>query len=461
MLPQNEKASKRSCLVLSILIFVVLPLSVVILGLVLWYGRESSAKSRLKARIANITKKGYPVDDASVDTYYKDRTDSANTEAWLAVLNTMRSQDFTESTNGVALLGAGVEASVPILREEEWEEEEDSLAFLEKWKSLHSEVLRLSIDAKPVRFPIVFDSFATLLQQTQEMRQAARLLLLRGRVGLRARDSAVVRDAIDGMLGVSRVNAGEPILVSQLVSIAIDSMALELLKDSLNVDALSEGDLQSLLPKILASINIGKEWEMVIAGERGLALPVFADPTKARALGVPSVPGRTHDALFYVELIDSVLELPTNSLKEFKSKLKDVEGQMTTKAQASLISQFDSILTLQTTPAFSAAGDAFIRRALQHRMAALAIGLRLYEDRHGKLPNSLEELSDPPMDVNSLRLTKDLSFGYRLEGTGAKMWGGSYQDAFTIHLEPPVMVVGEPETTGNEIWLWEFRSTQE
>ena len=457
MQPQNEKASKRSCLVLSILIFVVLPLSVVILGLVLWYGRESSAKSRLKTRIASITKRGYPVDDASVDTYYKDRTDSANTEAWLAVLSTMTSQDFSASTKGVALLGAGMGTEIPILPEDEWEEEEDSLAFLEKWKSLHAEVLRLSIDAKPVRFPIVFDSFRTLLQQTQEMRQAARLLLLRGRVGLRARDSVVVRDAIDGMLGVSRVNAGEPILVSQLVSIAIDSMAIALLKDSLKVDALSEEDLQSLLPKVLATVNLGKEWENAIVGERAIALPVFADPSKARSFGVTSVPGRSRDALFYLDLIQGILELPANDLKEFKVKLQAVEAKMTEQANASWITKFDSILTLQTAPAFAAAADAFIRRALQHRMAALAIGLRLYEDRHGKFPNSLNDLSELPMVVNRLELTKDLSFGYRVNGSNAKLWGGSYQDAFSIPAEPPVMVVGEPDTTLKELWLWEFQ----
>ena len=456
MLPQNEKASKRSCLVLSILIFVVLPFSLITLLLLLWYGRESSGRSQLKARIASLAKQGYPVDDASIDTYYKDRTDSANTEAWLAVLNTMTSQDFKASASAVPILGT--EAEVPIPSEEEWNEEEVSLAFLEKWKSLHSEVLRLSIDAKPVRFPIVFDSFGTLLPQTQEMRQAARLLLLRGRVGLRARDSAVVRDAIDGLLGVSRVNAGEPILVSQLVSIAIDGMAIGLLKDSLKVDVFSEADLQSLLPKVMATVNIGKEWEMVVSGERAIALPVFTDPKKkARTVGVTSVPGRSRDALFYLDLIQGVIELPTNNLEEFKTKLKDVEAKMTEKAKANWMTQFDSILTLQITPAFAAAGDAFIRRALQHRMAALAIGLRLYEDRHGKFPNSLKDLTDLPMDVKPLALTKEMSFGFRLEGSNAKLWGGSFQDVFSLPAEPPEIVVGEPDTTMKELWLWEFQ----
>ena len=90
-------------------------------------------------------------------------------------------------------------------------------------------------------------------------------------------------------------------------------------------------------------------------------------------------------------------------------------------------------------------------------MAALAIGLRLYEDRHGKLPNSLNDLSDLPMDLKPLGRTKELSFGYRLEGSNAKMWGGSYQDVFSIPAEPPVIEVGEPDTSMKELWLWEFQ----
>jgi hypothetical protein len=234
-------------------------------------------------------------------------------------------------------------------------------------------------------------------------------------------------------------------------------MAIALLKDSLKVDALNAAELQRLLPKVMAHISIGNEWQRVVAGERALALPVFTDPKKARSVGVPSVPGRSRDALFYLDLTDGVIELSANDLKEFKVKLQAVEANMKQRANAGWIARFDSILTLQTTPAFAAAGDAFIRRALQHRMAALAIGLRLYEDRHGKFPNSLNELSNLPMNLKPLELTKELSFGYRVEGGNAKLWGGSFQDAFSIPAEPPVIAFGEPDTTQKELWLWEFQ----
>jgi hypothetical protein len=37
-----------------------------------------------------------------------------------------------------------------------WNDEAVSLSFLDKWKALHAEVVKLSIDAKPVRFPTKF-----------------------------------------------------------------------------------------------------------------------------------------------------------------------------------------------------------------------------------------------------------------------------------------------------------------
>ena len=458
MLPHNDKAAKRSCLILSILIFVVLPFSLIALGLLLWFGRESFGRSQLKARIASLAMQGYPVDNASVESQYRDRADPKHTNAWLAVLNTISSADFKASTNGVPYIGIDVE--LPVLTSDDWEEEEVSLAFLERWKSLHAEVLRLSIDAKPVRFPIVFKSFATLLPETQNVRQLARLLQLNGRVGLRARDSTKVRDAIDGLLGLSRVNADEPFLVSQLVSMAIDGIAIGLLKDAIQHDALSESDLLDLLPKVLASTTIGKEWQTAIAGERGTALLYFQDPKQAQLLDVKSFPARSRDGLFYIELTQEVAEIPTEDIVEFKTKLADIESKLKAKASESWLSRFDTMLTLQITPAFSAAGDAFIRRALQHRIAALAIGLRLYEDRKGKLPASLNDLAELPMDLKALAPTKDRSFGYRRDGNNAKLWGGTFQDAVHIPTEPPAIVAGEPDNSGKKFWLWEFRAVK-
>lgn len=454
---QNEKASKRSCLFLSIMIFVVLPFSLILLVLLLWFGRESSGKRRLAARKANIVKQGLPIDDASLDKYYRDRTDPKNAAAWKSVFATMASEDFKSSLKGVAILSESSEQ--PIVPDHEWTEEADSIAFLKKWKTLHAEAVQLSIDAKPVQFPTVFDSFNTMLNEIQELRQVARLLELQGRVGLRARDSAIVRENIDASLGLSKVPSGSPTLVSQLVSIAIDGIGIGLLKDSLEYDVLNEADLKILLPKVQLDINLGDEWRMTIAGERAMALPVFSDPTKARAVGLPSLPGRSHDALIYLDLSDEVMDFSTENLKEFKAKLQDMEDKVKGISNGNLISRFDSIMTMQTLPAMGACGEAFCRRALQHRMAALAIGLRLHEDRNASFPTTLEALTEIPLDIKRLMPTPTTSFGYRKDGENVRLWGGSFKDSLTIASEPhPAEIEGEDNLakSNRQLWLWEL-----
>ena len=457
MQTQNEKASKRSCLFMLILVFVVLPFSLVALGLMLWYGRESSGNRLLAARKSSITKQGLPIDDASLDQFFKDRTDPTNAAAWKDIFATMETEDFKTSLNGVAILSGVVEER--IVPDHEWKAESASLAFLEKWKSLHAEVVQLSIDAKPVRFPTVFDSFKTLLTEVQELRQVARLLELQGRVGLRARNSTVVRENVDSMLGLSQVPTGYPILVSQLVVIAIDGIAMGLLKDAIEYDVLNEADLQLLLPKVLVAVYLSEDWRATIAGERGIALPIFTDPKKARALGVSSFPSRSRDALLYLNLSDKVMEIPIENLAELKAKLHDFELEVEKIAKVGLLAQFDSIMTMQTLPSWRAAGDAFIRRALQHRIAAIAMGLRLYEDRHASLPKSLDALSEIPLDFNRLVPTNNTSFGYRKEGGNAKLWGGSYNDPLTIAVEPHAAQTENDDSFAKysrEFWLWEL-----
>ena len=454
---QNEKASRRSCLFLSIMIFVVLPFSLILLLLLLWFGRESSGKRRLADRKANIVKQGLPIDDASLDQYYRDRTDPKNATAWKNVFATMASEDFKSSLKGVAILSESSEQ--PIIPDHEWAEEAESIAFLEKWKTLHAEVVQLSIDAKPVQFPTVFDSFNTMLTEVQELRQVARFLELQGRVGLRAGDSAIVRQNIDALLGLSKVPSGSPTLVSQLVAIALDGIGIGLLKDSLEFDVLSEGDLKILLPKVLLDINVGEEWKSTIAGERALALPVFTNPAKARAAGLPYLPGRSHDALLYLDLTNVVMDIPSDDLKEFKAKLQNMEDKVRAKPNETLLSKFDSILTMQALPAMGACGEAFIRRALQHRIAALAIGLRLHEDRNASFPTTLEALTEIPLDIKRLMPTNTTSFGYRKDGDNAKLWGGSFRDSLTIASEPhPAESEGEDNIakSNRALWLWEL-----
>lgn len=457
MTSRQGNSSKRSCLFLLLLVFVVLPILVLSLGLLLWFGRESSGNSRLKARIATLSKQGYPVDDATAEAFYKDRTDPTNTDAWMEVLATVNGDEFGTSTNGVPILGLTDEP--PHGPNTDWPDEQIARDFLGKWTSLGLSTLRLSMDAQPVRFPIVFDSFNSIdMKRLQGMRNIGRLLNLQGYVASRDGNSAGVRDAVGGLLGLSRVVAGEPMLVSHLVSIAIDGTAIGVLKDAIQFDVLNEEDLQFLLPRVLALSTIGKDWETAFAGERALALPLFGDRKKAKAAGTILVISNSRDAILYIDFIDELLEEPSDDLSAFEVRLKAVQNSLMQKVSANWLARIDSMMTSQTTPVVTSCGSAFIRRALQHRLAALAIGLRLYEKRHGGLPSELMELTHLPFNLEQVSPSKNQSFGYRRAATTAKLWGGNVNDAFAIPPEPPFL---DQDSLGNDpngigFWTWEL-----
>lgn len=453
--PQNRPRSNRGCWWPSVLALLGIPFVIVAFAVLAWIGRESSGRKQLNARVAELRAQNLPVDDASLQRFYEQQTDAEDTQAWLAVINTMTSQEFRDSTSQVPHFDGQALERVP-LPDEAWESESETRAFLQRWRMLHRQISQLAANGKPVRFPIEWDSLNTLLIQTQEMRNAARLLRLDGEVALRDADSQAVRRDIAGLFGTSQVNAGEPVLVSQLVSIAIDGMALQLLKDALEYDVLAPADLRALLPFVMAETQISPGWQNAMIGERAMMLPLFADASRMGS-SVPQIPGRSRDALYYLETIDQALEAPTQDISQYLAKLEEVEAQMTRLAQGNWLVKFDSILTQQLLPALSGAGNAFARKAVLHRLAAVAIGIRLYQREYGRFPSQLDDLAELSLELEALAPPGESSFGYRLDNAGATLWSYNLRTSSSLPSEPPNTEEGQPDAEENALWVWELR----
>jgi hypothetical protein len=382
------------------------------------------------------------------------------------VLGELTGEAFAKSTHGIPLFDANAAEELVVPSPGiTWTEEQATRDFLAKWSELHSSVSRLSLKqlepaSKPVRFLTEFDSINTLLPQTQNMRSAARLLMLNGQVAIYDRNSAKTKLHIEALIGCSRTISGEPILVSQLVHIAIDSMGISLLRTAIEHDVLDEKDLVGLLPRILDGINIKPQWKLAMQGERAMMLPLFQHPELATDLkGVRWLPGRSVDTLHYVDFIDQILAVPDSDFDQFKTGLDKVEQDLKRKLGGSLFQKFDTILTGMMTPAVSAAGSAFIRDAVQRRMAALCIGIRVFEKRNGRMPTSLDDLKS--LELGELRLEPasllppgGKPFGYRVEENKAVFWGFELSQASDTPSEPPPTADGVPNADINKRWIW-------
>ncbi len=450
---QNPKNS-RGCMLYGCLLIVGLPLLLVVLIVLLVVGREASGKRQLQDKIAALKAAGMPFDSDSLQQYYQQQTDPQHTQRWLSALKTLSSQELQQSALGVPQFDGKVQSDVP-LPDQVWDEPTETATrkFLEQWRNLHQEIYELSLHTKPVRFPINFDGMDTTLTHVQEMRQAARLLNLKGKVALRDNDSAEVGRAIEGMLGMTHVLTADAFIVSQLVVIAIDGISLNLLKDGLHSDVLQPAELRKFLPSVLAQIEIGDTWRTGMIGERAFALPTFNNTVQV--VGA-TIPGRSRDALLYLEFSQRAIELPTENLDEFRAAAQRLEYDLQQGIRSSLLRQLDSIMTSALIPAYSATADAHVRRAVQHRLAAIAIGLRLFEQQHGQFPASLAELSQLELGLEQLGPAVGKSFGYRVDSRGmAQVWSHNQREPGDA-IPPQPYDTSDPESN-NAMWVWELK----
>jgi hypothetical protein len=119
-------------------------------------------------------------------------------------------------------------------------------------------------------------SFEMLLPEMQSLRNAARLLVLEAR---REAADGNTEDALRDVARIQRIGrhaASEPILISNLVGIAIDTMALETLAQVL--PTLRKSDLATLdAPEIRDLVTTPPAMASHFYGEEAFGLSVFAD----------------------------------------------------------------------------------------------------------------------------------------------------------------------------------------
>jgi hypothetical protein len=154
--------------------------------------------------------------------------------------------------------------------------------------------------------------------------------------------------------------------------------------------------------------------------------------------------------------MDRALAAPADDIDEFRRQLADHDAKMSQLAQSDWLTRFDTLLTQTMGLALARAGDAFVRKAVQRRMAALAIGMRLYEDRHGCFPQKLDELAEIPLDVTQLVPPGDRPFGYRVVDGEAVLWGFDLNAASAVPAEPPTADDETVDAESRSFWMWEL-----
>ncbi|GAB5406917.1 MAG: hypothetical protein Aurels2KO_51480 [Aureliella sp.] len=456
----------RGCLTWFLILIFGLPLAIIAIAVLLFGWRDMAAQRQLEERVAKLQSQGLPVDYDSAAVYHAELTSEESVGEWLEVLALVDGEELIADSKGIPIIGIGPEPPYP-KHGEPWSEEAAVREFLDKYDSLHNRIMRLSLKSQPVRFPIEWEGVGTLLPDTQRMRAAARLLNLRGQLALYDRDPAAVRRSVDALVGCAVVLEGEPSLVSQFVSIAIGQTAMSVLKDGVQQDVFRPDDLRYLIERLSPLTNLREHWRVGLNGERAMMLPIYREPSSLESYGpgegfATRLPFRGRDANAYLDIIEQALDADTTSLDAFSRDVQAIEEKVETDLTSdSILQQLDHALTAMLTPALGQAGRALVGKATDHRIAVIAMAIRLYENEQGAFPNSLSELESVGVSASDFMPPGGQPFGYDLVDGKAYLWGFNHQlGESSVPTTRPVVTDGEAHAEAKRLAIWELTPHQ-
>lgn len=443
---------------------VCLGLAVLLCGgpLTWWAARRSAASADVADRREEIRARGLPIDDASMEAFRVQTMGHEKSERWMNVLVEIQSQAFENSCRGVPVVGI-TEEDADYVYGQPYRFDDEVRQFLDQWAELREEIHDITEGTGPIWTDIQMDSFNTLLPYVQSSRSVARLLSLEFEDALRRDDRRQAFGSMMAMLGVARAFEKEPLIISQLVVIAIHSMGLKQLKVAVEYDLFDDVQLKKILEQLRAFDDFGTRYRLAIVGERAMSQPVFDDLQRfGEDVGMP--PGgfnqRPIDALASLEIMEKAESITTDDLSDFFIQTAALDSDFNQQIQqAGWLEKLETIVTSLTVPALGAAGKAFVRSAMENRIAKIGIGLRLFEKRHDRWPASLDELSAADLDatLGSVDPAGNLPFGYRVLDGKAQVWGFDPQSPGDSTPSEPIDVdqLGEHEEH-LKYWSWEL-----
>jgi hypothetical protein len=274
-------------------------------------------------------------------------------------------------------------------------------------------------------------SISMLLPETQDMRAAARALQLEAHARATQGD---MRGACENVLAMHRLAehvSEEPFLVSQLVSFAIDSMAVHILELLLQRHPVTVADLDVL--NDFRSRPMRPRLQRAFRAQEAMALATFCrvgdwrelEPLTRSGIGIisgdfgsrmtfwPLNASAVYRVFFWAADVQSCREhshtfemLPTLPYKQAHVVWGNAEQSLRTSPIG--------IMTRLLIPAFPQSHIAATRTEAKTRLGQLAVAMHRHRLQHGTFPSDLDELSRntnvliprDPFDSQPLRLTK-------------------------------------------------------
>ena len=386
-----------------------------------YYAWTHHARLKFESQVRKLEEMGAPATAETLNEFYalpEKFIDS--TKLYLEASEAVVSDSFKEASEGIPAVSFDVAIPEP---GEVWPQMDKIKNLVGEFQTTLDVLHRAAEQGGHARFNIEFEEgYNALLEHVQNLRQVVRFQQVETILHTHNKDAVKTTAALAAGFATATCLKNEPVVVSQLVSIACVRLMLTSLEDALAKVDFSDAqlaELQSVIQKIDFRISYKNAWK----GERALAFINFRDPTwkdleeqgwndpKTRLLLVTSA--RFNDLSGYSEATDTLIE----SLDEpwpvaIENVVRMTQGVESASTERWLLKK--SPITESLSGAFRSLKAAAAAEA-QLEVANTLLALRRFTLAKGELPESLEQLepewlSQTPIDPftldQPLRFTK-------------------------------------------------------
>lgn len=441
-------------LTVAIVIMVGLPI------LLVWYSIWSAGQ-RVDEQLAAIRAKGEPVTPDELNAFYA--VPPADRDVTPLILNALRPLDnpaLGQATQGLSLLGQTGHPIPP--PGQPWEERAPVELLLNQYspalQALHDAANKRGV----VRFPMDFNQgFNTLLPDTQNVRSGARLLTLEAHVRAHQGDAHGAADSIRALLALGNVLENEPMLISQLVRIAVRSMGYELIRELLPHVEFSDDDLRELQLAVRAA-DYRASLHRAMIGERVLGKHSFRNPggtgiTPRQLTMLRLISSENDDLSLYLESMNSLVDAVRVSWIETRAVGHALNKMLKERRQSTAWCLQHTMTVTNLPEAISASLSGGIGEARKH-LTDIALAIERFRRKHGRPPKNLEELVPNFLPMVPLDPFADQPLRFKSSGDGLLIYSvgsdgidnGGTEDSGKA--EPDIVIrVGTPSAAKQEL----------
>ncbi len=376
------------CLIAMLVGSLLLPLTMFLV----WSARSSG---QVQQQLTRIRQAGLPTEVAELDAFYEIPAGLADaTPAYLRAQQVFSGAQFEADCRALPLVGDNnLEIPPP---GEPWPERQAVETFLRDYDEGLAALHEAAAMGGAARFPLDFQQgFSMLLPQVQAARTCSRMLALEAHVKAHQGDAAGAAQSIQDLTNVVRSVENQPVLVSQLVRMALQGIAGNVLAQVLPHVEFSDEHLvqiQESLRRDDFKAGVG----YAVAGERVIGRAAFKNPAgllshPSETPGMQLVRGSNEDLALYLKVQNDIYDAVQLDYPEVFPAVDKVAAEMQAEFAAPL-GRLRYPLSAMLLPAMESCVTAAARTDGTNRCLEVAVAVERFRRREGHVPESLEAL---------------------------------------------------------------------